>query len=705
MSLRRLLVPTLALLAGIPLSAADTAPALPAATATSTPGGTIVVSGDRDTTYRAGDAQTATRTTTPIAETPASVQVVPHQVIADQGDIRLKDIIRNVSGVQPVKTEGNGVQFENAYVRGFSQLLYVDGVSFYTMPTLDPAGVDHVEVAKGPASALYGGMEPGGLINIVPKLPEKTARTDISATAGSYDFYRGEADSTGPIGQTIAYRMEAAYQDNDSFRDYLHQQSYFLAPSLTWTPDAVTTITGWAWFQDLQRPQDQGVVFTAKGQPVGPISENLAGPNNSNTQYIYDSVFGLKAGRALLPGLTSHVKLLAHHFAGHEDAIRWNNVSTTNTITPYYDDSQFRDWQYDAIGDLDDHCDLGRTRHEVLLGIELNRNDYHYDRLTDTALPAINIFAPAYPHGPYPLTRGAAQQHTLTDDGAVYLQDQVGLFDDHLHLLAGGRADRVFQHYTSFSNGRQYAQTDTGYSGRAGILYDLTEWLSPYADVGRSFNPNGAGSNLTYSGDPLAPTTGIQYEGGLKANAFDHDLIVTAAVYQITKNHVPVADAAHFGFSVDGGVLRSRGVEFDATGQITPELQIIGNAAYTLTDVVSSTSLPVGAAFINIPRDAGSLWAAYTLESGPLENLGAGLGVFAATRRAGDGLDSFYLPGYARFDAGAWYRFRIPSGQTVHLQVNVDNIFDTVYYESSSGAGSVEPGTPFTVTGTAGVTF
>jgi iron complex outermembrane receptor protein len=552
---------------------------------------------------------------------------------------------------------------------------------------------------------MYGGMEPGGLVNLIPRLPSFNDQSSVSGEFGSYNFYRAEADSTGAINPTLAYRMEASFQDNDSFRNFLHQQSIFVGPSITWNPTPDTRWTTWLWYQDLERPQDQGVVFTYKGQPYGPISRNLAGPNNNNTQFIDDLVISSKVEHDITPDLTVSARFLTHYFDGHEDAIRWSTVSAANTISPYYDGSLFNDWQYDLVSDLNWRFDLGPTKHEILFGTELNQNNYHYQRLTDTALPAINIFNPVYPVGPFPLTPGYATQHTLSNDVGVYLQDQMDAVDNRLHFLIGGRVDHVNQDYVAFSNGKHYTQVDTGLSGRAGLLYDVTSWMSPYANIARSFNPNTAGSNLTFAGTTLPPTTGIQYEAGIKFNIIDKKLTLTSDVYQITKNNVAVNDPNHPGFSMNGGELRSRGLEFDLTGQVTPSLQVVGSYAYTNTRVMASTTLPVGAAFINIPPNSGSLWLNYTFQEGALKDFGLGLGMFASEKKAGDNANSFYLPGYVRLDAGSWYTFDLTNKLKAKLQLNVYNMTNKTYYESSSSAGSVEPGTPISVVGKFSIIF
>jgi len=651
--------------------------------------------------YVAPGVTTATRTDTPIAETPASIQVIPLQVIEDQGVNRLRDVYRNVSGVMPVKSEGSGIQFETAYVRGFSQRMYVDGVNFYTCPPINLAGVQQVEVLKGPASSLYGAMEVGGLINTVPRLPEFADRTTVTGEFGSYNFYRGQIDSTGGINQDMAYRVEGAYENSDSFRDFLHKESTFIAPSFTWNLSEQTRLTTWLWYQHLDRPVDNGCPFTFTGQPVGSITRNLAGPNTDNNQTIDDTVFGIRLNHDVTPDFTLREKFLMHYFDSTMDAIRFGTVNAANRLSPYYDGSSFNDLEFDLVSDALWRLELGPTKHQLLFGVELSRSDYYYDRLTDSTLAKINIFNPVYPTGPFHPVPGVAQQNTLTQGVGGFVQEQMDALDNRLHLLIGGRADYVDQFYKSWSNGLIYDQDDVGLSGRVGLMYDLTPWMSPYVNISRSFNPNTAGSSLTYDGHPLDPTTGLQYEAGSKFSFFDKRLLLTMAAYQITKENVAVNDTDHPGFSLNGGQLRSQGIEFDVLGQITPELQAVGCYAYTDTEVIESNTLPVGAPFADIPLHSGSLWLKYTFQTGWLKNFGVGAGAFACGERSGNNNHTYNVSGYARMDTAAWYSYTLRSGQQIKLQVNVFNLLDKTYYES----GVAQPGTPLSVMGRVSVTF
>ncbi|MBB5352587.1 iron complex outermembrane receptor protein [Haloferula luteola] len=656
----------------------------------------------KDDDYSVQTARTATRTDVPIQETPLSIQVVPKEIIEDQNATRLKDVYRNVSGVAPVKTEGRGIQFEDAYVRGFSQRLSIDGVQLYTMPTLNLAGIERVEVLKGPSSALYGAMEPGGMVNALAKTAEFNSRSSLYGEVGSFDSYRAGVDLGWTANDDIALRFIGDYHDSDTFRDFLDYRSILVAPSLTWKISDDTRLTTWMWYQNLDRPVDNGVAFSPMGYPVGPITRNLTGSRHHN-QEIEDSVFSAQIDHEVNESFSVRARALVHHFRGENDAFRWS-PGAGNNVNAYLDASIFGNWEYDFIADALWKFELGPTSHQVLAGFEFDRTDYTYQRLTSSRFP-VSIFQPIEPAGPLVLTPGNFRQNVVTETWSGYLQDQIDAMDDRLHILVGGRVDWVDQYSRPFSTGIESWQEDTGLTGRGGVVYDLTPCLSVFGNASRSFNPNNAGSNIGIGGETIDPTTGIQYEVGTKYSAFEDRLSMTAAVYQITKDNVPVSDPYNPGFVVNGGELRSSGFEFDVLGKITPNLQLIGSYAYTDTEVLNSTSLPVGARFANIPLHSGSLWLKYDFTSGPLQGFGMGAGVFAASAKSGDNNGSFDLPGYARIDLAAWYRTELAHGQDLKFQVNVMNALDRTYYESSTSTASVQPGTPLAATARCTLTF
>jgi iron complex outermembrane receptor protein len=656
-----------------------------------------------DRPYTTTNIHSATWTGVPIDKTPVTAQVIPRQVIEDQASDRIKDVVRNVAGVSQVKTEGRGIQFEEYNIRGFSQRAMLAGFTLYAMPVINLAGVEQVEVLKGPSSSLYGAIEPGGMVNIIPKLPQFESRTTIYGEIGSYNHYRSGIDSTGPIDSNTAYRVVCDYENSDSYRNYLNKEAFFCAPSLTWIMPDQTRITAWMWYQHLDRPVDNGITFDSTGHPIGKASQNFAS-SSDNSQSIDDITSCLQLEHPVNNDFTVYLRYLYHYFDGQYDAIRLQS-KTANKLTPYYDNSSFHNDEHDILDYAVWRFDLGPTEHHLLFGTEVSASDYHYYKLTDNTLSPFSIYNPVYPTGPYHPTAGSIDQITLTKVAAGYVQDQVDLLDDKMHLLAGGRSDYVDRFNRSTDNSR-YSAYDMGYSGRGGAMYDLTEWMSPYTTISRSFNPT---TGATVTGDMVDPTTGVQYEGGTKFKFFQKKLQITTAAFQTTKDDVAVKDEVNSTstktYYMNGGKMRSEGAEVSALGQITKEWQVVGSYAYTDTRVIQSSSLPVGASLVNVPLNSGSLWLKYTLQDGPLNGLGAGVGCFAEGESEGDNNNTFELPGYVRWDTGVWYSRKVYRNCMFKIQCNVLNVFDKEYYESSSGTASVQPGTPRYFVTRASLTF
>lgn len=174
--------------------------------------------------YTVTNSSTATKTDTPIFDTPVSVQVVPRAVMDDQKTTRIKDALENVSGVRAQPTLGNGNGF---IIRGFrNNRVYRNGLLANAdgFPSeFDAGNLQSIDVLKGPAAVLFGRIEPGGLINITTKKPLDIPYYSLEQQVGSYDHYRTQWDATGAVtdDKSLLYRFTGAYQNNNSFRDFL----------------------------------------------------------------------------------------------------------------------------------------------------------------------------------------------------------------------------------------------------------------------------------------------------------------------------------------------------------------------------------------------------------------------------------------------------------------------------------------------------
>jgi len=678
--------------------------------------GPIQVTGEAESAYgpvegyRASRSATATRTDTPIMETPASIQVVPEQVIEDQASPRLRDVYRNISGVEPAFTGGNVGSVEVPIIRGFVDFnVYRNGLRLGQTAPVELANVERVEVLKGPASVVYGLGEPGGLLNLVTKRPVDDSFTIVEQEFGSYDRYRTTLDANAPLvdDQSLLGRINLAYTNDDTFRDHEGIDRFFVAPTFAWRAgDASELIVDFSYSYE-KYPFDHGVAFSADGQPVADVSTFLGEPDfRSEREEIFA---GYTFTHDLNDQLTFRNVFSFQYNENRLNAFRhFGSTNPDNTVNRTFDRSVPKGTVFNAIADLGYKFDLGPTKHDVLFGVDA-RWEPEFGNQQDGPRSS----------GPFPIdiiNPQFGQFGTINFDNptdfdketkwvGVYFQDQITLADDRLHLLLGGRYDYVdqFVKFITPTFNFEDDQTDTAFTGRVGALYELTDWLSPYVSVAQSFNPT---SPFTTSVDGLDPERGLAYEAGVKLSLFGGRLTSTLAGFQITKDNVPVTDEGNPGFSINGGELRSRGFEIDVAGELTPGWQVIANYAYTDTEVLESTSLPIGSRFSNVPPHSASLWSSYDFQPGSgLDGLGIGAGVRGVSDRLGNNAGTFELDGFVVADLAAWYRFDLPSGQKIKAQLNVNNLFDKEYFESSSGTASVFPGAPRTVLGTLSIEF
>jgi iron complex outermembrane receptor protein len=254
------------------------------------------------------------------------------------------------------------------------------------------------------------------------------------------------------------------------------------------------------------------------------------------------------------------------------------------------------------------------------------------------------------------------------------------------------------QRFRDFGFGTDNSQTDRAVVSRVGIVYHLADQVSLYASFSQSYSPAIA-TLLNTSGKPFDPTRGSQYEGGVKWSLFSGRLSLTSAAYLIRVSDVLTQDPGNPLISIQSGRQQSKGFEFDLAGKIAPGWNLLFNYAFTQATITDDKTFPVGNLLTNAPRHSGNLWTVYELQRGRLAGLGFGGGVFTRSRRAGDLFNSYFLPGYARVDATAFYNFGRGKGESKRytLAVNIQNALDRRYYESGRTSVSVYPGSPINV--------
>jgi iron complex outermembrane receptor protein len=303
----------------------------------------------------------------------------------------------------------------------------------------------------------------------------------------------------------------------------------------------------------------------------------------------------------------------------------------------------------------------------------------------------IDIFNPVYGQPRPALTRTTTHDQENLKTYAAFVQDQVTLAEG-LKALAGVRFERFEQDYDNYLvNGPSWTNSDNAVTPRLGLIYDLTPTVAIYADTARSFKPN---SGASRTGGGFKPEEGKSYEVGVKWEAFDRQLSVDAAMYQIEKRNVLTTDPVDSTFSVAAGEVRSRGFDLNVAGNLTPEWRMIGGYAYVDAEVTHDNALKSGTRLVNIPRNSFSLLNVYEFQDGGLKGLGLGLGAKYVDERAGQtAANAFSMDSYEVFDLLSFYKVN------EHLRLNLDlkNVFDSHYDEGAFGNVYAYPGAPRTV--------
>ncbi|MEC5398730.1 TonB-dependent siderophore receptor [Uliginosibacterium sp. H1] len=642
--------------------------------------------------YTAPDAGGATRSDVPLIETPQSVRVLTGPLLQDIGATRVDDALDYSSGIS--RQNSFGGLWDNVAIRGLAgnensgMTLLRNGFAGnrgFTAPR-DAANVERIEVLKGPAAALYGSSEPGGTLNVVTKKPQFRAAHSLSARAASHDQYRVAVDSTAPITTDLAYRVNAAYEDNGSFRDEVYSKRGLLAPALTLRLGGNTLINYESEFLRHETLLDRGIVAPNGRIDALPRERFLGEPNDGpvtisnqthelNVEHYLDESWRTRAGLSYrgseLDGYSTEASALQTDGRILRRQRRYRDYSSRDIAV-----------QAEVLGKFA----TGSLRHELLTGIEGNsfEQDQRMLRINPTAAApyAIDIYNPVYGR-PQPTPLPNTDNHEEQTGAAWYLQDQLA-FGPHWRVLAGVRMEQFDQRLENRRTGVVREQTQYATTPRAGVSWLPAPWLSVYANAGMSFRPN---TGVDVNNAAFQPEEGVAYETGVKAER--DGLSATLAAFRITKQNVLTADPFNPGYSVAAGEVRSQGVELDIAGQLTRQLRVSASYAFTDAKVTEDTTL-AGKPLLNVPRHGGSLLGIYEMPApfGEGRPLGLGAGITYVGTRSGDALDTFKLPDYTTARLLAYWQ----ATSQLRLALDVNNLFDTEYYSSSYNNLWISPG-------------
>ncbi|MCI4185917.1 TonB-dependent siderophore receptor [Dickeya dianthicola] len=670
----------------------------------------------------AKESASGTKTSTPLIKTPQSVTVVTRDQMDAQAVSSVSDALNYSSGVV-TNYRGSSNRNDEVIARGFRYApKFLDGLSYglsgqgAALGKIDPWLLERVELVHGPASVLYGQVNPGGLISMTSKRPTAETIRKVQLSAGNQHLGEAAFDFGGALNddKTLLYRLNGIASTRDEFVNDYKEKRVAIAPAITWLPNSDTSFTLLTSYQN--DPQAGYRNFLPK---IGTVTEASAGyiPNDLNVSdpnynrskreqvgigYIFDHSFSDNVSfqqNFRYSQLRERYKYLVY---------TWSNPEISDTSLSRRQVREELD--ADEIG-LDNQIKVklatGDIQHTLLSGLDYKwqDRDYNYWRNGgdqynfDWANPS---YGGSYLVSDSQLALNQSYKKKL-DQVGVYLQDQMEW--NQWNLLLSGRHDwseiRTQDHTTSTTT----QQNDSKFTGRTGLLYAFDNGISPYVSYSTSFEPN---LDSGAPGTPaFKPTTGEQSEVGIKFQPKGSNTLLTLSLFDITQKNITSYNSVTQ-YNEQIGKVKSKGAEAEVHTQLTPEISLM--AAYTYTDAVtkdSYTASQVNKTPSAIPRHSASTWGSYSFQNGPLRGVTLGTGVRYVGSSYGDNAESFKVPAYTLYDAMARYELGSLSSQLkgTTVQLNVNNLTDKRYVASCGGDTACFYGSGRTVVATVGYSW
>jgi len=667
----------------------------------------------------------------PQVYTSLSNNLIKEQITTDFGNI-----LKNTPGLY--KIQGNrGINSDGASyyaLRGFrTEVSLVDGVPAQTNGEMDPINVERIEVLKGPSATLYGGALTsfGGLIDIITKKPIDTFGGEISYSAGSYNLNRVTADIYGPANKegNVLFRLNAAYQNQGSWQDAGFRKSLLLAPSLELRASNrfKINLTGEFYSAEMTSPS---VIFLNRTRQFIAHTPNELGftwnrSYTTNDLTMKTPTTNLRAvgtyklsnnwtAQTILSGNTrkSDGYYQYEFIRKATDDTLERNITYQNTINTTVDVQQ----------NFTGAFSTGPIKHRLLVGLDYVQMSVHNDNspyivfdyvngtynddrnLTKISRYAVNQKLAASTEAP-------TRNHTNSGIYSAYVSDVVNV-TDHLMALLSVRVDRFESKGTrNHSVDTVLANTryqQTAVSPKFGLVYQVVkDKVSLFANYMNGF------SNLAPVTQPVPEVSGVlkpqqanQVEGGVKVDLFNNKLRATASYYNIQVNNmtltdVYVKDGRNYNITVQEGTQLSKGFELEVQVNPVDGLNILAGYSYNDSKLTKAAPAldgrrPAAAG----PANLANAWISYTLTTGKLKGVGAGVGgsyvdKHLTANSAATGI--FTLPSYTLINGtvfydASWYR----------LGVKIDNATNVQYFV---GQGVLSPQMPCTLTANVTIRF
>jgi iron complex outermembrane recepter protein len=640
------------------------------------------------------------KTGTMLEDMPQSVQVIGRDLVNAQGDLELKDTIRNSSGVIQGGSDGFGFG-DRFQIRGLEARIYNDGFSDGDERNGIPHslnGVERVEILEGPGSALFGSGPPGGTINVVHYGPSATRSAGGTFQAGSFGLFSGNGYLSGPTGfHGLDYRVDGLAQHEDGFRS-LTSADYELRPALSWNAGRhLTTFIVDA--RELQATPDPAGLIYLNGAPITGVSREAK----------YSTPFSLgdqSLARTLLSDVwpaSSHVTVTSRFSYMYRNLSVLRNGDGGTVTGTVFSGRQLRE-QHDVLNDYDFESEplftfkTGKIRHTLLSGFEAQHQSVVSNRSTADLQNITNIFAPVVPERS---TAGLVFLQDAKHSGfldrltanyfGLYATDQIDV-TSKLKVRIGGRQDwwntqlapqvfvpgRILTGTTLIEPPNIYTRNDTPFSWNVGAVYRIFRGVSPFFGVARS-NLVNFSSEATQNG-VQAPESGLQYEAGVKIAALNNRVMFTAAGFDVKRNNV---------FTLVGDVpvfndQKTNGGEANVQALVTRRWNIFANVTAQHASLTDNPSNPAatGKRPVGVPQHIFNLWTTYDLKVANVTGFKIGFGVANRDRMYGDILNTKSVPSYTTLDTSLSY-----TREQWNASLGFRNLTDRTWFVAANGGG------------------
>jgi iron complex outermembrane receptor protein len=710
---------------------------------------TVEIIGRSSKKYNSDYSFSATKIAALNKDIPQSISTITKELIADKGAIYLADAVKMSSGVIPAS-------YYNQYtIRGISQNeegQIINGMRTRQYYFLQPltSNIERVEVIKGPSSATFSSVDPGGSINMVTKKPLAVERKEISLTVGSFSTLRGTLDFTGPLNEskTLLYRVNGAYQEAKSFRDLVNNKSFLITPSFSYIPNEKTAFNTELILSDMTGVLDRGQpIFGAVAGVTDlnktPISLNLGASGDyfkskemilmTNFAHKFNSKIGFNASYMK----QTWTEDLQEHRTTNGFAVDMNNQPVTSLAMMQFVQRQ----QYWDIDNLSAYFNFdfktGSLNHKLLTGYDLsswNKNkgggqnaargfllndgtvassfvpanaaNYQTVTIDGVVLPKpnvefFNLNNPSYAmrnSEDYILNVRTALPSALTTTNAIYIQDQIQ-WEKFTFLL--GLRNEWFEDITNYKTNNELTVKKSALLPRIGITYAVNQSINVYTTYLEGYQPQSNTTTLMPqtgslpAGSLFDPLESDLKEVGVKTSLFDNTFSFNAAVYEIRQRNILMKanDPVNPDLLVTRGGERSRGFECDLAGYITKDWQINASYSYIDAEITNDADVSlIGQRKQNTPKNSANLWTRYNFAGdSALKDLGIGFGMQYQSSKVPWFTRDFTLPDFTIFDAALYYK---PNNSNIQIAANAGNLFNKTYWLGAQNYLRLFPGSP-----------